>query len=132
MIVDDAGQLAGIFTDSDLARLLEANRDAAIDGPLSTVMTHSPTTVAVGQSLSHACDLLAQRKLSELPVVDSTRQPVGLIDITDVLGIEPDAIEVQSPGEVQGPRSKVQSLMAPNQLWTLDFGLWTRPGKSSD
>lgn len=102
MITDDSGKLAGIFTDSDLARLLEANRDAAIDGPLSAVMTHNPTTVSTGQPLSQACDLLAQRKLSELPVVDAAGRPIGLIDITDVLGIE-------AADEVQSSKFKVQS-----------------------
>ena len=49
MVVDEAGLLVGIFTDSDLARLLEANRDAAIDGPLADVMTRSPATVTTGE-----------------------------------------------------------------------------------
>ena len=31
MLVDGDGRLSGIFTDSDLARLFEANRDAALD-----------------------------------------------------------------------------------------------------
>jgi len=35
MITDAVGMLVGIFTDSDLARLLEGKRDAAIDGPLT-------------------------------------------------------------------------------------------------
>ena len=29
-----------------------------------------------------------QRKISELPVVDTADRPVGLIDITDVLGLD--------------------------------------------
>jgi arabinose-5-phosphate isomerase len=87
MIVDAAGRLAGIFTDSDLARLLEANRDAAIDGPLADVMTCSPATVVVGEWLESACELLSRRKISELPVVDGDGQPVGLIDITDMVGL---------------------------------------------
>ena len=111
---DDEGRLSGIFTDSDLARLLEGKRDAAIDGPLSDVMTKSPSTVLVGQPLSQACDLLAQRKISELPVVDAAGKPVGMIDITDVLGIEPEA------GEVQGPKSKVQGRSASFRLLTPD------------
>ncbi len=102
MVVDEAGLLAGIFTDSDLARLLEGNRDAAIDGPLADVMTRSPATVTTGDFLSAACELLSRRKISELPVVDQAGRPVGLIDITDVVGIEPEA-------EVQSPKSKVQS-----------------------
>jgi arabinose-5-phosphate isomerase len=102
MIVDDAAKLVGIFTDSDLARLLEANRDAAIDGPLSDVMTQNPSSVTAGELLSTACELLSRRKISELPVVDQNGRPVGLIDITDVVGLEPER-------EVQSPKSKVQS-----------------------
>jgi arabinose-5-phosphate isomerase len=101
MVVDDAGALLGIFTDSDLARLLEANRDAAIDGPLADVMTRSPATTTLGELLSTACELLSRRKISELPVVDQAGKPVGLIDITDVVGLAPE--------EVQSPRSKVHS-----------------------
>ena len=110
-VLTDGGKLAGIFTDSDLARLLEANRDAAIDGPLSQVMTHNPTTVAMGEPLSQACELLAQRKLSELPVVDAAGQPIGLIDITDVLGIEADE-------QVQSPKPKVQNRVSQFKLHT--------------
>ncbi len=101
MVVDEGGVLVGIFTDSDLARLLEANRDASIDGPLADVMTRSPATTAAGDLLSSACELLSRRKISELPVVDQGGKPIGLIDITDVVGMTPD-------GEVQGSRFKVQ------------------------
>ncbi|MCI0356860.1 MAG: KpsF/GutQ family sugar-phosphate isomerase, partial [Planctomycetaceae bacterium] len=71
MVVDEAGRLAGIFTDSDLARLLERNLDAAFDGTIAAVMTASPTTVTLGTRLAQACEILAQKKISELPVVDS-------------------------------------------------------------
>jgi arabinose-5-phosphate isomerase len=105
MVVDAAGLLVGIFTDSDLARLLEANRDAAIDGPLADVMTRNPASVAADEFLSAACEVLSRRKISELPVVDQDGRPVGLIDITDVVGISP---------EVQSPKSKVQSRFGAN------------------
>src|SRR4029078_670886 len=97
---DETDRLVGIFTDSDLARLLEADRDAAIDGPLADVMTRSPTTIGAGELLSVACEILSQRKISELPVVDQAGRPIGLIDITDVVGLDEQA---------QGPKSKVQS-----------------------
>src|SRR5262245_26603210 len=101
MIVDEAGVLVGIFTDSDLARLLEANRDTTIDGPLADVMTRSPATTTLGELLSTACELLSRRKISELPVVDQAGKPVGLIDITDVVGLTPE--------DVQCPKPKVHS-----------------------
>jgi len=87
MITDDEGRLCGIFTDSDLAKLLEARRESCIDGPIAAVMTPSPTCVEVGTRLVVACQLLADRKISELPVVNAQQKPAGLIDITDVWNV---------------------------------------------
>jgi arabinose-5-phosphate isomerase len=86
MVVHGDETLAGIFTDSDLARLLERKEDAAIDGPIGDVMTKCPTSVVAGTLLPAACDVLAARKISELPVVDGAGRPLGLIDITDIVG----------------------------------------------
>ena len=91
MLVDRAGRLAGIFTDSDLARLLENKRDAAMDRPINEVMTRAPRTIAAGAALGEAVELLALHQISELPVVDHGGQPLGLIDITDLLGMIPEA-----------------------------------------
>jgi len=93
MIVDAAGTLAGIFTDSDLARLFERRSDAALDGPIEAVMTSRPATVATGTRLRDALAVLEARRLSELPVVDDAGKPVGLLDIVDVVGLAPPATE---------------------------------------
>lgn len=89
MLVDGEGRLSGIFTDSDLARLFECHRDRDLDGPVSEVMTPHPVTVLVGARLTDAVAIMAQRKISELPVVDGDGRPAGLIDITDVVGLLP-------------------------------------------
>ena len=89
MLVNETGELTGVFTDSDLARLLERNRDAAIDGPIAEVMTRSPQCVTAGSLLTVACELLSAKKISELPVVDRLNCPLGMIDITDVVGLLP-------------------------------------------
>ena len=89
MLHDEQGRLTGIFTDSDLARLLECRHDNALDAPISSVMTASPTTVTLGTSLPQAVDLLVSRKFSELPVVDELHRPAGLLDITDVVALLP-------------------------------------------
>jgi arabinose-5-phosphate isomerase len=40
--------------------------------------------------LSDALKIMAQRKISELPVASPDGQPVGLIDITDIAGLLPE------------------------------------------
>lgn len=85
MVVDDHGRLAGIFTDSDLVRLLEARRYDALDNPVEDVMTRTVQTVTSGTMLGEAIEVLAGRKISELPILDAHRRPIGLLDITDVI-----------------------------------------------
>jgi arabinose-5-phosphate isomerase len=87
MLLDDAGRLCGLFTDSDLARLIEARRDEALDRPVAEVMTRDPIQVTLGVRVGEAIEVLRRHKISELPVVDDDRRPVGLLDITDLLGL---------------------------------------------
>ncbi len=89
MLVSDKGKLTGLFTDSDLARLLEAHQERQLDRPISEVMTRDPFTVRDSLLLSEVVDLLSDKKISEVPVVDAAGRPVGLIDITDIIGLMP-------------------------------------------
>ncbi|MGH7173604.1 MAG: KpsF/GutQ family sugar-phosphate isomerase, partial [Gemmataceae bacterium] len=91
MLVDDEGRLCGLFTDSDLARLIEARRDATLDRPIREVMTAEPITAALGVRVGDAVELLRRHRISELPVVDDDGKPAGLLDITDLIGIVPEA-----------------------------------------
>jgi arabinose-5-phosphate isomerase len=90
LLVDGEGRLSGLFTDSDLARLFEMRRDEAFDLAISNVMTSNPRTVPLGAMLSDAVAILAELKISELPVVDADGAPVGLLDITDIVGMIPE------------------------------------------
>ena len=87
LLVNDDDTLAGLFTDSDLARLLEARDEAKLDGPIAAVMSTDPLVTTTGAMLADVVDTLRDRKVSELPVVDACQRPVGLIDITDVIGL---------------------------------------------
>jgi arabinose-5-phosphate isomerase len=92
IVIDAEDRLAGIFTDTDLVRLLEQRREADLDRPVGAVMTIQPLSVDVDSNLADAIEVLSQRKVSELPITDKHGRPVGVIDITDVVGLIPDAI----------------------------------------
>jgi arabinose-5-phosphate isomerase len=116
MLTDDAGRLAGIFTDSDLARLFERHRDDALDRPIREVMTSRPATVPQGSMMVDAVAIMAERKISELPVIDDDGQPRGLLDVTDVVALfpqarggaagDPPALLPFAKGPREGPRAK--------------------------
>ena len=60
-------------------------------------MTRNPLTVSTSATLSDVIDILSARKISELPVVDNACRPVGMIDITDVIGWQEEDSSPQSP-----------------------------------
>jgi arabinose-5-phosphate isomerase len=93
LIVDEDGVLLGIFTDSDLARLFERRREAELDGPIGAVMTRDPYRIRVGATLADAVDIMKAHKISELPVVDRGGRLVGLVDVTDLIGLLPADFE---------------------------------------
>lgn len=90
MLVDAAGSLSGLFTDSDLARLFESRRYEGFDLPMAALMTKNPTKVVEGTMLADAVAIMADRKFSELPVVDRFNKPIGLLDVTDLVEMIPD------------------------------------------
>ena len=70
MLTGQDGQLTGIFTDSDLAKLFESRRDDEMDRPICRVMSPAPATIPCGAMMNQAIDIFARKKISELPVVD--------------------------------------------------------------
>lgn len=86
MLVNDDGELSGIFTDSDLARLVEQRHELSLDRPVRELMTTTCARVQLGARTELAVEILAERKISELPVINDRGEPVGMIDVTDVVG----------------------------------------------
>lgn len=114
MLLDDEGRLSGFFTDSDFRRLFESRQEDALDGPMRTVMTTGPICVREGSLLVDAETVMAQRKISELPVLDAAGRPIGLIDITDLprFATSLAASSSKSPGP---PRPKYLNTREPQR-----------------
>jgi arabinose-5-phosphate isomerase len=93
LIEDRDFVLLGIFTDSDLARLFEKRREVDLDRPIGEVMTPDPYYIRVGSNLGDAFELMKLHKISELPVIDRGDHLVGLIDLTDLIGLVPADFE---------------------------------------
>src|SRR5262249_11395024 len=88
MLVEEDGRLARLVTDSHPARLIEARRDEGLDRPIAEVMTRRPRTLCVGDRVAAALELFERHKISELPVLDRDGRPVGMLDITDLIGVQ--------------------------------------------
>ena len=91
LLTDSAGRLSGIFTDSDLRRLLNEDHVAALDPldqPVERVMIAHPKRIAAGQLVSAALAIINQHRIDELPVVDADDRPIGLIDVQDIVALK--------------------------------------------
>ena len=84
-VVDDAGSLAGLVTDGDLRRALQAHEDIR-SLRARDIMTATPTTVGPDAPLHAALRLMEARpsQISVLPVVDETRRCLGLVRLHDI------------------------------------------------
>ncbi|PQO46397.1 SIS domain-containing protein [Blastopirellula marina] len=111
MLVDDQGRLSGIFTDSDLARLFERDELVDIEQPISSVMTTCPKTTTIGTRYQAAMHRLADDKISELPVIDENGCPLGMLDVTDMVGHTP----ADSPSDEDSAGPPTLKFRFPNQ-----------------
>ncbi|MFA5114559.1 MAG: KpsF/GutQ family sugar-phosphate isomerase [Candidatus Omnitrophota bacterium] len=83
-VVDKNGKLAGIFTDGDLRRHLEADPDLA-RRKVKDVMTKNPIAVKPQMLAAEAMRILEGRNIDEVPVIDDKGRPVGVLDVQDLL-----------------------------------------------
>ena len=83
-VVDKHGKLKGIFTDGDLRRHLESDKNLA-QRLIKEVMTRNPTVVNKDMLAAEAMRILQAKKIDEVPVVDKFMRPVGLLDVQDLL-----------------------------------------------
>ena len=83
-IVDNKRKLVGIFTDGDLRRQLEKEPDCS-SRQIKEVMTKNPITITKGRLAVEALRILQEKKIDEIPVVDSKKRPIGLVDVQDLL-----------------------------------------------
>ncbi|MDD5465748.1 MAG: KpsF/GutQ family sugar-phosphate isomerase [Candidatus Omnitrophica bacterium] len=84
IVVDKQGRLKGIFTDGDLRRHLESDKDLP-DRRISEVMTRNPTVVNKDMLAAEAMRILQAKRIDEVPVVDKDMHPQGLLDVQDLL-----------------------------------------------
>lgn len=86
LVVDQAGVMVGIFTDGDLRRLVL--KDAgSLDLPISHVMTRSPRSLPDTALVRDAVRMVREYRQDEIPVLDSSGRPVGLLDVQDLIAL---------------------------------------------
>ena len=81
-VVED-GILVGVITDGDLRRHMRASINL-LDRTAGDVMTRTVVTIARGMLAAEALNLLEQRKITSLVVVDRDRRLEGIVHLHDL------------------------------------------------
>lgn len=88
LVVDPSGRLSGIFTDSDLRRLVIERGVEGLEEPIERVMTKQPHHLQHTALLRDAVQLAREHRIDEIPVVDADGRPIGLIDVQDLVAMK--------------------------------------------
>jgi arabinose-5-phosphate isomerase len=86
--VVEGEKLVGILSDGDLRRLLEHKGKDALELRASECMTRNPQTIAPDEFATAALNLMEQRKITSLAVVDGDGKVRGVIHLHDLWGTE--------------------------------------------
>ncbi|SDG43447.1 CBS domain-containing protein [Pseudomonas abietaniphila] len=78
------GKVVGIVSERDYARKMELAGRASVGTPISDIMTHDVKTVDSHHTVDQCMNIMTDRRLRHLPVVDNG-QLIGLLSIGDLV-----------------------------------------------
>ena len=83
-IINDNNEVVGIFTDGDLRRTLAKNLDLQAT-PISVAMTPHCTVISEDILAAEAMQIMEQKKINALIVVNKNKQAIGAINMHDLI-----------------------------------------------
>jgi CBS domain-containing protein len=83
-LVMDGNQLVGIFSERDFIRKIYLKDKCGAGVPVRDIMSADLTTVTVDTSLESCMNLMTDKRIRHLPVLDGA-QVVGIVSIGDIV-----------------------------------------------
>jgi arabinose-5-phosphate isomerase len=83
-VTDEHGVFIGLFTDGDLRRILDEEINIH-QARIASVMTKSPTVAHADMLAAEALKIMEDKKINGLIVVDNNNQPIGAMNMHDLL-----------------------------------------------
>jgi arabinose-5-phosphate isomerase len=83
-VINSQGLLSGIVTDGDLRRVLGIPGNL-LERKVEEVMTADPVSVDAQTLAVKALNIMEDRKITMLPVVDAEKKPVGMLHMHDLI-----------------------------------------------
>jgi len=86
--VQEDGKLLGLISDGDLRRLLEHHGKDVFDLTAGECMTSGPVTIGPDEFAITALNVMEQKKITSLPVVDESGRLMGVLHLHNLWGTE--------------------------------------------
>jgi CBS domain-containing protein len=83
-VIDDEGRLAGVVTDRDVCMAAYFQGRRLTDIPIDAFMTRDLSSCHAEDALPHAQQLMTDRQIHRVPVVDQQGAPIGMLSLSDL------------------------------------------------
>ncbi|WP_294913928.1 CBS domain-containing protein, partial [Sulfuricurvum sp. UBA5598] len=83
LVIDDDDCLLGTLTDGDIRRGLL--NGLSVDSSIETIFFKTPTVAKISDSNEKIFRILLSKKLRQIPIVDESGRPAGIIDIEELI-----------------------------------------------
>jgi CBS domain-containing protein len=84
VIIDD-GKVLGIITERDIINLVASKKD--LNEKLELYMTKNPITIYFDESLEKAIQIMKEKNIRHLPVVNKEGKLIGMISARDIIRV---------------------------------------------
>jgi CBS domain-containing protein len=99
VVITRGGKPVGIVTDRDIAIKVMTKDKKGSEIKAKEIMSTPLITIEPDLSLEKACEILAEKGVRQLPVVDDVEELVGIVSVRNVLTRSPMCVHKFYPAE---------------------------------
>jgi CBS domain-containing protein len=85
LVRDDGGDVLGIISERDIVRCIAAHGTEAVALPAAKLMTRALHTVTPATRVTEALELMTDRRVRHLPVMEEDGSLAGMVSIGDLV-----------------------------------------------
>jgi len=85
LIVDKENKLKGIITDGDVRRIV-CQGNMNLNNSINNYMVKNPYTADPNQSAASVLDIMEEKQITVIPIVDADKRILGIVHLHDLLG----------------------------------------------
>ncbi len=123
-VTDEEGRLVGVITDRDICMATYTRGSAPASIPVADAMAREVFSSRVSDSLQTIEQLMGDKQIRRVPVVDGDNRPIGMVSVNDLARYA--ASPQQNDGEDRELARMLASICAPRTQSSQQSGMLQR------